>query len=210
MNKKKLASEYIASTPALSPDDPAKEVSVLPAGLPVPIDDGAADHLVGLPVPSIALQAGTTGPVNLAEITGRTVVYAFPMSGLDDSILPDNWDEIPGARGCTPHHCNMRDHHRDLAELGVGVFGLATQSAEYLQGEVDRLRLPYELLSDEDLGFADAAGLPRFDVKIGGTTVLKRITLIVNDGVIEHVFYPVFPPDEAASQVIEWLRAMNR
>lgn len=183
--------------------------SSLPSGLPEPIDDGAASHLRGMAVPDFPLAASSGDEVNLSRLSGRSVVYIYPMSGEDDDILPDNWDTIPGARGCTPQHCDMRDHHAALINLGARVFGVATQSPAYLHGEVERLHLPYVLLSDENLKLTTAARLPVLDTEVAGQSVLKRTTLIIRDGVVEQVFYPVFPPDEAAEQVIEWLHGAS-
>lgn len=178
----------------------------LPDDLPEPVDDGTADHLAGSTVPSIVLTSTDNEEIDLSMMSSRTVVYAYPMSGPDNTGLPDNWDSIPGARGCSPQHCSLRDHHEDLQALGVDVYGLATQPVDYLRSEVGRLHLPYPLLSDDDLVFADAVGLPRFDVQAAGRVVLKRTTLIISGGVVEHVFYPVFPPHQSAQQVMEWLR----
>lgn len=179
----------------------------LPPNLPRPVDDCACRHLVGARLPSLGLTSSSGRSVDLSDFGGLTVVYIYPMSGADDSVLPDNWDAIPGARGCTPQSCSFRDHADELAGLGARVFGLATQSPHYLRGEVERLHLPFELLSDRHLAFQRALDLPIFDIEVAGTTVLKRVTLICRDGEIIHVFYPVFPPDRSADQVIEWLRA---
>ena len=143
---------------------------------------------------------------DLAALDGRSVLYAYPMSGEDNSILPDDWDSLPGARGCTTQHCGLHDHFDELQALGVAVFGLATQPVDYLANEVECLHLRYPLLSDDRMEFADAIMLPRFDMRVGGTTVLKRTTFIVDSGVVAHVFYPVFPPNKSAEQVIDWLR----
>lgn len=178
----------------------------LPDNLPEPVDDGACDHLVGAKLPSIALESSSGRKIDLSRLTGLTVIYVYPMSSADDSVLPDNWDSIPGARGCTPQSCSFRDHADELAELGAEVFGLATQSPDYLRGEVGRLHLPFELLSDQDLALQQALRLPVFDVKVAGKAVLKRATLICKDDEIGHVFYPVFPPDKSADQVVEWLK----
>ena len=143
-------------------------------------------------------------PVDLAALSGRTVVYCYPLTGRPDRELPQGWDEIPGARGCTPQSCAFRDHHQELTALGACVFGLSTQDTEYQREAAERLRLPYELLSDEELRFAGALGLPTFEV--AGAILLKRLTMIIDEGRIEKVFYPVFPPDENAEEVIRWLR----
>ena len=150
----------------------------LPPNLPVPTDDGACDHLVGMKLPAVRLTSSAGRAVDMSGLKGLTVIYIYPMSGEDDSVLPDNWDSIPGARGCTPQSCSFRDHQNELAELGAKVFGLATQSPEYLRGEVERIHLPYELLSDQHLAFKEALSLPIFDVTVAGMQVLKRVTLV--------------------------------
>ncbi|HYU65154.1 MAG TPA: peroxiredoxin [Jatrophihabitantaceae bacterium] len=178
----------------------------LPADLPVPEDDGGADHLTGLPMPSLALPATTGGTVDLTEVPSpRVVVYAYPKTGRPGVAMPGGWDLIPGARGCTPESCDFRDHHGELAALGAGVFGLSSQSTDYQAEAADRLHLPFALLSDERCELADALRLPTFTVE--GERLYRRLTLVVRDGRIEHVFYPVFPPDEHAAQVLTWLRA---
>ena len=175
----------------------------LPVDLPQPVDDGACDHLPGLTVPPIALPATDGSSVDLSSLAGRTVVYCYPRTGRPDEEPPDGWDSIPGARGCTPESCGFRDHHAELASLGARVFGLSTQTTEYQREAVERLGLPFALLSDTNVRFARALKLPTFEV--AGMTLLKRVTLIVRDGRIEHVFYPVFPPDTHAEAVVAWL-----
>ena len=178
----------------------------LPADLPGPEDDGAADHLTGLPMPSLGLPATTGGTVDLTEVTSpRVVVYAYPKTGRPGVALPAGWDLIQGARGCTPESCAFRDHHGELSALGAEVFGLSSQSADYQAEAADRLHLPFALLSDERLELADALRLPTFTV--GGERLYRRLTLVVRNGRVEHVFYPVFPPDEHAEQVLTWLGA---
>ena len=177
----------------------------LPADLPEPADDGAADHLPGMALPQVPLPSTGGGTVDLSALPGTTVVYCYPMTGRPDRDLPVGWDEIPGARGCTPQSCSFRDHHGELRVLGARVFGLSTQSTAYQQEAVERLHLPFELLSDEGLGFASEAGLPTFEVE--GSTLTRRLTMILEDGRIEKVFYPVFPPNESAETVIQWLSA---
>jgi peroxiredoxin len=176
----------------------------LPDNLPVPIDDGAADHLTGLRLPSLPLLATNAKWVDLAALAGRTVVYAYPRTGQPGQPLPQGWDEIPGARGCTPQSCAFRDHYAELQALGANVYGLSTQTTEYQREVEDRLHLPFHLLSDADLAFAHALNLPTFEVE--GMTLNKRLTMIVRDGQIETVFYPVFPPDKNAGDVIDWLK----
>jgi peroxiredoxin len=183
-----------------------RDLMQLPPDLPVPVDDGAARHLAGLKVPDVALAATDGSSVNLSRLSGRTVVYAYPRTGEPGKPAIDGWDAIPGARGCTPQSCAFRDHHAALAELGVSqLFGLSTQDTEYQREAVARLHLPFRLLSDADLRLARALNLPTF--AIAGMTLLKRLTLVIDAGVITKVFYPVFPPDRNAEEVIAWLKA---
>ena len=180
----------------------------LPEDLPVPTDDGAADHLPGIQIPSVPLSSTAGETVDLSALSGRTVVYCYPMTGRPGSDLPSGWNEIPGARGCTPQSCSFRDHHAELEALGARVFGLSTQDTEYQREATQRLHLPFALLSDEDLAFADTLRLPTFEVD--DMVLLKRLTLIIKDGRIEKVFYPVFPPDRSAEDVVGWLEALGR
>jgi peroxiredoxin len=174
--------------------------------LPRPEDDGAARHLPGSRVPAIDLPATSGAGVVLADLPGRTVVYAYPLTGRPGIALPDNWDAIPGARGCSPQACAFRDHHAELLAAGVDrVFGLSTQDTDYQREAALRLHLPFPLLSDAALRLTTAMRLPV--MLVGGATLLKRMALIIEDGVIAHVFYPVFPPDRNAADVLEWLRA---
>ncbi|MCU0540619.1 MAG: peroxiredoxin [Oscillatoriaceae cyanobacterium Prado104] len=175
----------------------------LPQNLPVPVDDGATNHLLGLQIPSIPLMSTAGIIVDLASISGRTVLYCYPLTGRPDADLPKGWNEIVGARGCTPQACAFRDYYQELQELDAGCFGLSVQSTEYQQEALRRLHLPFELLSDSKLMFAKALRLPTFEVE--SMILIKRLTLIVGNGCIEKVFYPVFPPDRNAEQVIEWL-----
>lgn len=177
----------------------------LPDDLPVPVDDGAADHLVGAPWPDMALPASDGSSVDLSVLRGRTVVFAYPRTGVpgEDPLVP-GWDAIPGARGCTPQVCGFRDHHGDLAATGVRVYGLSSQDTGYQRDAVERLHLPFPLLSDADLRVASALRLPTLDV--AGTTLLRRLTMVVDDGMIGRVWYPVFPPDTHAQVVLDWLR----
>jgi peroxiredoxin len=173
--------------------------------LPVPTDDGAATHLPGLRLPSVPLPATDGRTIYLASQPGRIVVYAYPRTGVPDVPNPDGWDAIPGARGCTPQSCAFRDHHAELKALGItAIFGLSTQDTAYQQEAVHRLHLPFPLLSDEKLALTKSLNLPTF--KVAQMTLLKRLTLIIKNGRIEHVFYPVFPPDKNASDVITWLK----
>jgi peroxiredoxin len=179
---------------------------VLPADLPVPQDDGAAGHLTGMKLPDVALRATDGSAVNLSKLAGRTVVYAYPRTGRPGQALPEGWDAIPGARGCTPQSCAFRDHHAELTTLGVArVFGLSTQDPDYQREAVERLHLPFSILSDAELKLQGALKLPTFVTS--GWTLFKRLTLVIDDGVITKVFYPVFPPDRSAQEVIAWLQA---
>lgn len=179
--------------------------SVLPE-LPVPHDDGAAAHLPGLRLPAVALPATDGSTVNLAHLdAGRTVLYVYPRTGRPGVDPPEGWDAIPGARGCTPEACGFRDHLDDLRGAGARVYGLSSQTSDYQREAVDRLGLPFAMLADPGLAVGQALGLPTFS--LGGRTFYRRLTMIVKDGVIEHVFYPVFPPDAHAAEVLDWLTA---
>jgi peroxiredoxin len=178
----------------------------LPPDLPVPQDDGRARHLTGLKLPDIALPATSGGAVNLSKLKGRTVVYIYPRTGVPGVDAPPGWDQIPGARGCTPQSCGFRDHIAELKALGVAqVFGLSTQDTEYQREAAERLHLPFPILSDADLNLALRLYLPMF--MVAGMTLLARMALIIEDGTIVKVFYPVFPPDKNAEEVIAWLNA---
>lgn len=183
----------------------AANLNDLPANLPRPQDDGGARHLKGMALPDLALPSTGNRLVNLSKVAApRIVVYCYPMTGQPGKTLPQGWDDIPGARGCTPETCGFRDHHKDLARLHAEVFGVSTQDTPYQQEMVKRLEVPFQVLSDEHFAFARALKLPTFTVE--GMTLLKRLTLIVAAGRVEHVFYPVFPPDRHAEEVIAWLR----
>lgn len=172
--------------------------------IPAPTDDGATRHLGGSRVASAPLPATDGRTVDLSAEPGRIVVYAYPRTGVPDKPNPKGWDAIPGARGCSPQSCAFRDHFAELRSLGVAaVYGLSTQDTAYQREAAGRLRLPFPLLSDEGLALTRAMNLPTFTV--GGMTLLKRFTLIVRDGAIEQVFYPVFPPDRNAAEVVAWL-----
>jgi peroxiredoxin len=176
----------------------------LPSDLPRPVDDGACHHLPGLAMPSVRLPSTAGRLVDLGALgPGRTVIYCYPRTGRPGEPLPDGWDMIPGARGCTPQSCAFRDHHRELADLGAEVYGLSAQTTDYQREMAERLHLPFEVLSDAGFAFTDALRLPTFEVD--GMRLIKRLTLIVRDQRIEQVFYPVFPPNESAAQVIGWL-----
>lgn len=184
---------------------PQRNLMELPPNLPRPTDDGAARHLVGMAIPDLELPSTSNRSVNLSKISApRIVVYCYPRTGQPDKPSPPGWDDIPGARGCTPETCGFRDHHKDLARLGTEVFGLSTQDTPYQQEMVTRLNVPFEVLSDEKMMLTRALRLPTFTV--AGMTLLKRLTLVIRDRKIEHVFYPVFPPDTHAEAVIAWLK----
>jgi peroxiredoxin len=176
----------------------------LPGDLPIPQDDGAADHLVGMRLPAISLETTTHSQLNLGQTKGRIVIYCYPMTGQPNVPLPDGWDQIPGARGCTPQSCSFRDHYQELRSLGADVVGLSVQSTEYQQEMADRLHLPFPVLSDADYRFQQALRLPTFVA--AGMTLLKRITLIANDGMIEAIHYPIFPSDSDPAWVIDYLK----
>ena len=177
----------------------------LPEDLPQPQDDGACDHLKNVKLSSINLATTYGLQVDFSAIIGRLVIYLYPMTGRPDTALPDGWDEIPGARGCTPQSCSFRDHHWELKALNTTVYGLSTQTTEYQQEAANRLHLPFPLVSDEYLEFIKSVDIPTIDVD--GMILSKRVTLIVTNGIIEKVFYPVFPPNENARQVIAYLIA---
>jgi peroxiredoxin len=179
----------------------------LPDDLPRPVDDGAADHLTGVTVPAVELGATDGSRVTLSELPGLTVVYAYPRTGRPgEPSLTADWDLIPGARGCTPETCGFRDHHAHLVAAGASaVYGLSTQDSAYQLELVERLRLPFSILSDADLELTQALDLPAFDV--AGQTLLKRLTLAIRDGLIARVWYPVFPPDAHAAEVLAALRS---
>ena len=178
----------------------------LPKDLPVPQDDGACDHLTGMGLPQMGLQSTGGRSVDLSRLAGRSVIYCYPRTGKPDREMPDGWNAIPGARGCTPQSCAFRDHFQELKRAGAAqVYGLSTQDTDYQREAVERLHLPFELLSDEKLELARALRLPTFQVE--GMTLIKRLTLIIDDGVVTKVFYPVFPPDANAADVERWLLA---
>lgn len=175
----------------------------LPDDLPVPADDGACGHLPGKKLPALSLSATHGEFIDISVHTGWLVIYCYPMTGRPDRELPDNWDAIPGARGCTPQACAFRDRYREITDHNVLMYGLSTQTTAYQLEAKQRLHLPFELLSDHNLAFANALKLPLFEVD--NQRLIKRLTLIALDGIIKKIFYPVFPPDTNASQVIEWL-----
>jgi peroxiredoxin len=178
----------------------------LPPNIPAPQDDGAARHLAGMKLPDLALPATEGPPVNLSKLKGRTVVYIYPRTGVPGVDPPDGWDQIPGARGCTPQSCSFRDHFGELKRLGVAqLYGLSSQDAAYQREVAVRLHLPFPVLSDKTLALTKALNLPTFSA--AGMTLIKRMALVVDDGKITKAFYPVFPPDRNAAEVIAWIQA---
>ncbi len=179
-------------------------LNTLPEGLPVPVDDGAGAGLLGKRFPALKLQAPSGHSVDVSALSRTAGVYCSPLPGRPGRGLPHGWDEIPGARGCTPQSCAFRDHYQELHDLGVDVYGLSTQTTEYQREAVERLHLPYALLSDAGMALVRTLKLPTFEA--GAMTLLKRLTLIIAGGVIVKVFYPVFPPDKNAGEVVAWLK----
>lgn len=188
--------EVDATNPNLAP---------LPHDLAAPADDGATDHLPGMPLPAIALSSTDGDQIDLGNLgDGRVLIYVFPMTGSPEQDMPEGWDAIPGARGCSPHNCDMRNHYADLVQAGVRrVFGLSSQPSSYQHALVEALQLPYPLLTDEDLSLGRDPGLPTFTA--GALTAYRRLALLIRDGWIEHVFYPIFPPDRHARVVLDWV-----
>jgi peroxiredoxin len=177
----------------------------LPSNLPRPVDDGAANHLRHMLMPAISLPSTGNREVDLSKLSAPTaVIFCYPMTGVPGKPLPDGWDMIPGARGCTPQACGFRNLHQEFMQAKTTVFGLSTQTTEYQLEMANRLHLPFEILSDAHFKLGDALHLPTFEVD--GMRLVKRLTLIVRGGRIEHVMYPVFPPNESAAQVLRWLR----
>lgn len=194
----------------------ARDPTQLPRDPRAPLDDGAASHLCCMRMPALALPSTHGGEVRVDIAPpglARVVIYAFPLTGLPGVEQPAGWNDIPGARGCTSESCGFRDHAVDLAAFGVAVAGLSTQTTQYQREAASRLHLPFALLSDHELRLATALGLPTFVGELdrqhdggGRRTLFKRLTLVVRDGAIEKVFYPVFPPDQHAEEVLRWVQ----
>ena len=181
----------------------------LPPNRPEPIDDGACDHLPGMRMPPVSLPSTSGHIVNLAELKAeRTAIYCYPMTGVPGKPLPIGWDAIPGARGCTPQSCGYRDLFQEFTGLRTDVLGLSTQTTDYQREMAERLHLPFDVLSDAEFKLCEALALPTFD--LDGMRLVKRLTLVVCESAIEKVFYPVFPPDKSAEQVIRWLRQISK
>lgn len=176
------------------------DLNQIPDNLPIPVDDGAADYLESKRLPNISLPSTNGETIDIRNLSGLVVFYIYPMTGRPDTTLPDNWDEIPGARGCTPQSCSFRDHYSELKKYNASVYGISTQSSEYQLEAKERLHLPFELLSDASLKLKGAINIPTFEA--ANMELYKRITLITRDGIIEKVFYPVFPPGNNADEVL--------
>lgn len=185
-----------------------RDPNVLPNDLPVPVDDGRAKHLPGLRWPELALPGTDGREHDLSRLVGRTVVYAYPRTGVPGVPLLPGWDAIPGARGCTPQSCSFRNHFADLNARGVShVFGLSTNDPAHQLEMATRLHLPFAVLSDEHLALVKALDLPTFTTS--GFKLMSRLTMVIDNGIITHVFYPVFPPDRSAQDVVDWLDRVN-
>ncbi|BFZ64908.1 hypothetical protein YB2330_006061 [Saitoella coloradoensis] len=181
-----------------------------PAGIPIPIDDGACDHLVGTTIPTnVTLPATNGSKVDLRSLSGLTILFCYPRTGAPGEEIPKEWDDIPGARGCSPQACAFGDLYASLLKLGVhNLYGLSTQPTEYQREAKERLHLPYEMLSDENFELINSLQLPTFDFR--GTTLVKRATLAIVDGRVHKVWYPVFPTNENAANVEKWLKTKQQ
>ncbi len=179
------------------------------SAIPAPLDDGSTDHLLGMLMPNVSLPSTEGGGVSLDQLSGWNVIFFYPMTGRPDTPLPDGWDSIPGARGCTPQSCSFRNLSQELASNGVtAIYGISTQSTEYQLEAATRLHLPFELLSDAELHLAGALQLPTMEVS--GMTLIRRLTLILHGPKIEHVFFPVFPPDRSAVDVLRLMKNLRK
>ena len=181
-----------------------KDYTTTPDHLPVPMDDGAADHLLGMSLPALALASTQGGSVDLSLQAGDLIIFCYPMTGQPGVPLPEGWDDIPGARGCTPQNICYRDHHGDFTALGAKVFGVSMQTPSYQREMAERLQLPFAVLSDEHMAFTQALRLPTFHA--AGMQLIKRLTLIARQGKVAAVKYPVFPSHSDAPWAVEWLR----
>jgi len=181
-----------------------KDLTTLPDNLPIPVDDGACDHLIGSRIPSVELKSTSGTLIDLSTIAGTVVIFFYPMTGRPDSPPMHHWNDIPGARGCTPQSCSFRDNYSKLEKLGVKVFGVTSQALPDQKEAHARLALPYDLLNDTQFELTKAMQLPTFEYE--SSTYIKRITLISTNGIIKKTFYPVFPPDKNVTDVIEWFQ----
>ena len=182
---------------------PTNVIFSIPANLPIPLDDGACEHLENMPMPDVSLLSTDDHEINLSRLSGWNVIFCYPMTGRPGVAIPEGWVQIPGAAGCTPQVCSYRDNHIELKRNSVGIYGISTQTSEAQKEALNRLELPYPLLSDDGNAFLTALDLPLLEVS--GLKLIKRLTLIVKDGVIKKCFYPVFPPDQNVVEVIAWL-----
>jgi peroxiredoxin len=180
-----------------------KNLYQLPDDLPVPVDDGACDHLTDSQIPSVALDSTSGASIDLSKVDGISVIFFYPMHGHPDALPMTGWNDIPGARGCTPQACSFRDSYTKLAKLGVKIFGVSSQPLSEQQEASERLELPYILLNDSELRLSKAMKLPTFEYD--SSTFIKRITLICENGVIKKTLYPVFPPDKNVYDVLDWV-----
>lgn len=175
----------------------------LPNNLPAPIDDGACNHLLGLEIPAITLKTTDNTSIDISKLKGVVVIYCYPRTGRPGISPPEGWDNLPGARGCTPQSCAFKDQYTAFISKGIQVFGLSTQDTVYQQEAVERLHLPFPLISDNNLIFTNTLRLPTFTIQ--KIELIKRLTLVCVNGKIEKVFYPVFPPDKNAVEVMDWI-----
>jgi peroxiredoxin len=182
---------------------PPDVIFSIPTDLPIPLDDGACEHLENMRIPSVSLWSTDDHEINLSSLSGWNIIFCYPMTGRPGVPIPEGWVQIPGAAGCTPQACSYRDNHTELKRNSVGVYGISTQTSEAQKEASNRLGLPYPLLSDANHSFSSALKLPLLEV--GGSKLIKRLTLILKDGVIKKCFYPVFPPDKNVVEVIAWL-----
>ncbi len=182
---------------------PQDVIFSIPIDLPIPLDDGACDHLENMPIPNVSLWSTDDQEVNLSSLSDWNVIFCYPMTGRPGVPIPEGWVKIPGAAGCTPQACAYRDNYAELKRNGIGIYGISTQTSEAQKEASNRLGLPYPLLSDANHSFSSALKLPMLEV--GGSKLIKRLTLILKDGVIKKCFYPVFPPDKNVVEVIAWL-----
>ena len=182
---------------------PPDVIFSIPSDLPIPLDDGACDHLQNAWMPNVSLWSTDDKEINLSDLLGWNVIFCYPMTGRPGLAIPEGWVQIPGAAGCTPQVCSYREKHKELSTNRVGIYGISTQTPEVQKEASTRLGLPYPLLSDADHSFSAALKLPMLEVN--GLKLIKRLTLIIKDGVILKCFYPVFPPDENVIEVMEWL-----
>lgn len=182
---------------------PPDVIFSIPTDLPIPLDDGACEHLENMRIANVSLWSTNDQEINLSSVSGWNVIFCYPMTGRPGVPIPEGWVQIPGAAGCTPQACSYRDGHAELKRNGVGIYGVSTQTSEAQKEASNRLGLPYPLLSDANHSFSSALKLPMLE--IGGSKLIKRLTLILKDGVIKKCFYPVFPPDKNVVEVIAWL-----